>query len=65
MKEQILVQAADLVFRKLINKNGDIINKYLDMIKNDCNAKENEKIKPFIEELNYHLEIMTRFYFLD
>ena len=27
------VQAADLVFRKLVNKNGDIINKYLEMIK--------------------------------
>ena len=54
------VQAADLVFRKLINKNGDIIDKYLDMIKKDCNAKD-EKIIPFIEELNYHLEIMTDF----
>ena len=29
------VQAADLVFRKLTNKGGDVINKYLDMIKND------------------------------
>ena len=26
------VQAADLVFRKLVNKNGDIINKYLDTV---------------------------------
>ena len=44
------VQAADLVFRKLVNKNGDIINKYLEMIKNDCDT-ENEKLKPFTEEL--------------
>ena len=54
------VQAADLVFRKLINKSGDIINKYLDMIKNDCNT-ENEKIKPFAKELNDHIEILFNF----
>nr|ADI19727.1 hypothetical protein [uncultured bacterium EB000_36F02] len=54
------VQAADLVFRKLVNKNGDIINKYLDMIKNDCNT-ENEKTKPFIKELNNHIEILSNF----
>jgi len=29
------IQAADLVFRKLVNKNGDIINKYLEMVKSD------------------------------
>jgi len=54
------VQAADLVFRKLVNKNGDIINKYLELIKNDCNI-ENEKLKPFIEELKIHLEILSKF----
>ena len=54
------VQAADLVFRKLVNKNGDIINKYLDMIKNDCNT-ENAKIKPFTKELNDHLKILSNF----
>jgi len=54
------VQAADLVFRKLINKSGDIINKYLDMIKNDCNT-ENERIKPFAKELNDHIEILFNF----
>jgi len=54
------VQAADLVFRKLVNKNGDIINKYLDMIKNDCNT-ENEKTKPFVKELNNHIEILSNF----
>merc|ERR1712086_654780 len=32
------IQAADLVFRKLINKNGDIISKYLEMVKKDCNS---------------------------
>ncbi len=56
------VQAADLVFRKLVNKNGDIINKYLEMIKSDCNT-ENEKLKPFIKELKIHLEILSNFTF--
>ncbi len=54
------IQAADLVFRKLVNKNGDIINRYLKMIKNDCNIKD-EKIKPFVNELNIHLEILSNF----
>jgi len=54
------VQAADLVFRKLVNKNGDIIDKYLELIKNDCNI-ENEKLKPFIIELKIHLEILSNF----
>ena len=54
------IQAADLVFRKLVNKNGDIINKYLNMIKNDCNIKD-EKIKPFVEDLNIHIEILNNF----
>ncbi len=54
------VQAADLVFRKLVNKNGDVIKKYLDMIKNDCNT-ENEKIKPFAKELSDHIEVLSNF----
>ena len=54
------IQAADLVFRKLVNKNGDIIDKYLELIKNDCSA-ENEKLKPFIKELKTHLEILSTF----
>ena len=54
------VQAADLVFRKLVNKNGDIIDKYLELIKNDCNT-DSEKLKPFINELKIHLQILTNF----
>jgi len=54
------IQAADLVFRKLVNKNGDIIDKYLELIKNDCRT-ENEKLKPFIKELKTHLEILSTF----
>ncbi len=54
------VQAADLVFRKLSNKNGNIINKFLEMIKIECNSN-NEKIKPFTKEFNYYLNILTKF----
>jgi len=54
------IQAADLVFRKLVNKNGDVINKYLEMVKTDCNTK-NEKLKPFTEELKINLEILSKF----
>ena len=32
------VQAADLVFRKLSNKNGNIIQKFLDMVKGETNS---------------------------
>jgi alkylation response protein AidB-like acyl-CoA dehydrogenase len=54
------VQAADLVFRKLVNKNGDIINKYLELVKSDCGT-DNEKLKPFINELEIHLKILSNF----
>jgi len=54
------IQAADLVFRKLVNKNGDIINKYLEMVKSDCKT-ESEKLKPFTEELKMNLEILSKF----
>ena len=54
------VQAADLVFRKLSNKNGSIINKFLDQVKSECDYN-NEKIKPFISEFNNHLSILKKF----
>jgi alkylation response protein AidB-like acyl-CoA dehydrogenase len=54
------IQAADLVFRKLVNKNGDIINKYIEMVKNDCDS-ENEKLKPFTDDLKMNLEILSKF----
>ena len=54
------VQAADLVFRKLSNKNGDIINKFLDMVKYECKS-ENEKVKPFSKELNRYIDILSKF----
>ncbi len=54
------VQAADLVFRKLSNKNGDVINKFLDMIKSECDSK-NEKVNTFSKELNHYLDILSKF----
>jgi len=54
------VQAIDLVFRKLVNQNGDIINKYISMIKNEINI-EDKKIRPFVENLNKNIEILTKF----
>ena len=54
------VQAADLVFRKLSNKNGNIIKKFLDMVKNECDSN-NEKVKSYSKELNYYLDILYKF----
>ena len=54
------VQAADLVFRKLSNKNGNIIEKFLDQLKAECNS-DNDKIKSFTSDFNNHLNILKKF----
>jgi len=54
------IQAIDLVFRKLVNKNGDIIDKYISLIKKDILIKE-DKINPFVEKLNKNIEILFKF----
>ena len=54
------VQAADLVFRKLSNKNGNIINKFMEMIKVECDSK-NEKVRIFSKQLDYYLDILSKF----
>ena len=54
------VQAADLVFRKLSNKNGNVIYKFLDQVKNECNS-DNEKIRPFISDFNNYLDVLKKF----
>ena len=54
------VQAADLVFRKLSNKNGNIIQKFLDMVKVETDSK-NEKVKSYSKELSYYLDILHKF----
>ncbi len=54
------VQASDLVFRKLSNKNGNIINKFLDHVRSECDT-DNEKIKPFLFEFYNHLGTLKKF----
>ena len=54
------VQAADLVFRKLSTKNGNIVDKFMNLIKSETNS-DNEKMKPFVDTLNYHLDILKKF----
>ena len=54
------VQAADFVFRKLSNKNGNVIYKFLDQVKNECNSN-NEKIRPFISDFNNYLDVLKKF----
>ena len=54
------IQAIDLVFRKLVNKNGDIIDKYISMMKNDLNLSD-EKLKPFVEKLKIYIEKLNLF----
>ncbi len=54
------VQASDLVFRKLSNKNGNIINKFLEQVRSECKT-DNEKIKPFLSEFNKNLDTLKKF----
>ena len=54
------VQAADLVFRKLVNKNGDIIDDYLNMIEKECDIKEN-KMKRFVGDFKKSLTTLKDF----
>ena len=54
------VQAADLVFRKLSNKNGNIIKNFLDLVKAETNSNE-DRIIPFTEKFSHYLNILTKF----
>ncbi|MFL2893797.1 MAG: acyl-CoA dehydrogenase family protein [Candidatus Pelagibacter sp.] len=54
------VQAIDLVFRKLINRNGDIIQKYINMINKDLNGSY-EKLKPFEAKLKIYIDKLIDF----
>ena len=56
------VQAIDLVFRKLINKNGNIIGNYIQLIQKDIEKnKKNNETKLFAETLNKYLKILIDF----
>ena len=54
------VQAIDLVFRKLVNRNGDIIGKYISMIDDDLNVSD-QKIKPYIDKISKSIDILRKF----
>ncbi len=54
------VQAMDLVFRKLINKDNDIIGRYIAEIKKDF-KKYNPNTKIFYDKLNKSLETLINF----
>jgi len=56
------VQAIDLVFRKLVNKNGNIIENYMQLIKKGIDeSKNNVETNSFAEKLNQYLEILIDF----
>jgi len=54
------VQAADLVFRKLVTKNGDIIEKYLNLIKEETNIND-EKIQLYKKKFDHYLDMLIKF----
>ena len=51
------VQAIDLVFRKLINKNGDIIQKFLDIINTEI-KNSNKNLKPLAKSLKIFTKLI-------
>jgi alkylation response protein AidB-like acyl-CoA dehydrogenase len=56
------IQAIDLVFRKIINKNGNIIGNYIQLIKKAIDeSKNNVETKLFAEKLNQYLKILIDF----
>jgi len=56
------VQAIDLVFRKLISKEKDIIGKYIKLVEKEIKKNKNQtKIKPFAEKLDEYLKITINF----
>jgi len=56
------VQAIDLVFRKLVYKDKDIIGRYVKLIENEIKKNKNQKkIKPLAEKLEEYLKITLNF----
>ena len=56
------VQSIDLVFRKLINKDGSVIDRYIKFIEEEIKKNKTEtKIKPFADKLNNYLGILVNF----
>ena len=54
------VQAIDLVFRKLVNKNGDVISRYINTIKKDL-SNNNKNLEFFIEKLDKSIDVLDKF----
>ena len=56
------VQAIDLVFRKLVNKDKDIIGHYVKLIGEEIKKnKDQAKIKPLAEKLDEYLKVTINF----
>ena len=56
------VQAIDLVFRKLVYKDKDIIGRYFQLIKEEIEkSKHQKKIKPLASKLDEYLKITVNF----
>ena len=56
------IQAIDLVFRKLINKNGNIIGDYTQLIKESINeSAKSHETKLFAELLDKYLKVLIDF----
>jgi len=56
------VQSIDLVFRKLVNKDKDIIGQYIKLIEEEVKKNKNHaKIKPLAEKLDEYLKITINF----
>ncbi len=56
------VQAIDLVFRKLVNNEGSVVDRYIQFIKEEIKKSKSEiKIIPFSEKLSHYLEIFINF----
>ena len=56
------VQSIDLVFRKLINKDKDVIGRYFKLIEEEIKKnKKQAKIKPLAEKLDKYLKITINF----
>ncbi|MDC0059585.1 acyl-CoA dehydrogenase family protein [Pelagibacteraceae bacterium] len=56
------IQAIDLVFRKLINKDKDIIGRYVKLVEEEIKKNKHQaKIKPLAEKLDEYLKITINF----
>ncbi len=56
------VQAIDLVFRKLANKDKDIIGRYFELIEAEIKKSKNQKnIKPLADKLDEYLKVTVNF----